>query len=94
MKDSFGTATQKISDRSRELVDRAGEVADDVRQNLDATFRDVSRSAKRAAREFEGKVDDGRREIRKRPIASVSIGILAGAALGFLIGFALGKDQD
>jgi ElaB/YqjD/DUF883 family membrane-anchored ribosome-binding protein len=70
-----------------DLAGIPSKVADEVRRTVDSAYDDVSRSVRKARRAAEEVIDDSRREIKRRPIASVGVAALAGLVTGLAIGW-------
>jgi ElaB/YqjD/DUF883 family membrane-anchored ribosome-binding protein len=73
-----------------DLAGIPAKVAEEVRRTVDSAYDDVSRNVRKARRAAEEAIDDSRREIKRRPFASVGLAAAAGLVTGLAIGWWIG----
>lgn len=83
-----------FSDRAREFADRAKDIGEDVRRGLDTAYNDARRGARRAQAAVDEQLAEGRRQVRRNPIAAISVFAAGGLMLGFLLGYLAGRNED
>lgn len=90
MKPMQGTAG---AERVTEFGGRMNELADDLRAKAEAAQQDLNRNIRRAKAKAGDLMEEGRHEIKERPLAAVSAFMLTGAVLGFIAGVLVGRKR-
>jgi len=82
---------ENAGDQLNDIADKARDISSRVRNRWNDTYRDVERGVRRAKLAAEDGVDDARRRIKERPIATVAA--VAGGAfvVGLLTGWIVGS---
>ena len=81
------TPVNEAAARANELAAIPSKVVDDLRRIVESAYDDVSRNVRKAKYTAEDAIDQGRHEIKRRPLAAVGTAALAGLLVGFTIGW-------
>jgi ElaB/YqjD/DUF883 family membrane-anchored ribosome-binding protein len=82
---------KKIDQIKAELMEKGPEASVDIEESLDALKADLESSLRDIHTSIDGKLEIGRREIRKQPLMAVGVAVLVGLVAGMLLG---GKCKD
>jgi ElaB/YqjD/DUF883 family membrane-anchored ribosome-binding protein len=82
---------ENAGDQLTDIAEKARDISSKVRSRWNDTYRDLERGARRAKLAAEEGVDDARRRIKERPIATVAIVAGGAFAVGLLTGWIVGR---
>jgi ElaB/YqjD/DUF883 family membrane-anchored ribosome-binding protein len=81
----------QVRENVAEIAEKARDLSAKVKEHLDETYDDLGRTVRRAKAATEDRLDDVRKQVKRRPITSVAT-VAAGAfAVGILTGWLLGR---
>lgn len=75
-----------VAEQVTEFGGRMNEMAEGVRAKVESAQQDLNRNLRRAKVKAEDMLEEGRHEIKTRPLAAVSVFMIAGLAIGFVAG--------
>jgi ElaB/YqjD/DUF883 family membrane-anchored ribosome-binding protein len=84
---------EHAGDQLTEIAEKARDVSARVKDRWTDTYRDVERGVRRAKLATEEGVDDARRKIKERPIATVAAVAGGAFAVGLLAGWIAGRKR-
>ncbi len=84
---------EHAGDQLTEIAEKARDVSTRVKDRWTDTYRDVERGVRRAKLAAEEGVDDTRRKIKERPIATVAAVGGGAFAVGLLAGWIAGRKR-
>ena len=82
-----------IAEQVTEFGGRMNEMAEDVRTKLNTAQTEMGKNFRRAKAKADDLLEEGRHEIKMRPVAAVSTFMVAGAVLGFAAGILVGRKK-
>ncbi len=88
---AFARAGEQVRDNITEIAERARDISAVVKEQLDDTFHEVRKGARRARLAAQEGIEGARKQIKAQPFRSVSV--VAGCAftIGLVTGFAIGR---
>lgn len=82
---------ENAGDQLTDIAGKARDISSRVKERWNDTYRDVERGVRKARVAAEEGVDDARRRIKARPIATVAAVAGGAFAVGLLTGWIVGK---
>jgi ElaB/YqjD/DUF883 family membrane-anchored ribosome-binding protein len=76
-----------VKDHAETMLDQINDHTEQIRKTVDSAYENAAKEMKRMKIATEEMVEDSRHIVRKDPLTYVGAGILAGAALGFVLGY-------
>ena len=88
---AFARAGEQVRDNITEIAERARDISSVVKDQLDDTYHQIRKNARRAKVAAQEGIDEARKQIKSRPLRSA--GVVAGVAFAFglLTGVAIGR---
>jgi hypothetical protein len=84
---------ETAGDQLTDIAGKARDISSRVKDHWNDTYRDVERGVRRAKLVAEEGVDDARRRIKARPIATVAAVAGGAFAVGLLTGWVVGRGR-
>lgn len=81
---------ENAGEQLTDIADKARDISTRVKERWNDTYRDLERGARKARAAAEEGVDDARRRIKARPLATVAAVAGGAFAVGLLAGWIVG----
>ena len=87
----FRPNTEEMRATVTNVLDRATEAAEGMREKVDAAYREVYRGARKFHDNAEDAIDKARIEVRNKPFQAITFAAVAGLCLGLGAGWYFGS---